>query len=170
VQLSEIQRERDVKKTVLDQPHRLGSEDQMRENAVGRMIMDCWATDWWPDDQPEWSQRDLYTASQMFAEAWADVQSLMSSKRPLANETRRFSSDERSDDEITEWRDRVTKRWTEISNAVGSHQSLYRKAAEFVILDNPDPEWVAPFWIRHAMKMSLVNLAGHCLKGRRKAA
>ena len=172
VQLSEAQRERDVKKTVLDQPHRLGNEDQMRECAVGRMIMDCWWSDWWPDknDQPGWSMRDLYTAAQGFEAAWADVQKVMASRRPLANETRRGAGPERTDEETVEWRDRVIRRWTEVSNAIGSSESLYRKAAVFVIIDNPGPDWVAPFWMKHALKMALVNLAEHSLGGKRRAA
>lgn len=172
VQISEAQRERDVKQTVIDQPHRQGSDSQMRESAVGRLIMDCWQTEWWPDErlQPEWSANDLYTAAQRYGEAWADVQKVISSKRPYANETRLLGSEHRSDEEVEGWRNRVLARWTEISNVVGGPESIRRKAAEFVIIDNPGPDWSPPFWVRHSMKVALVSLASHCLGGGRKAA
>jgi hypothetical protein len=144
----------------------------MRENAIGRMIKDCWDKDWWPDkhDQPDWSPQDLYTASQKYADAWAGVQMVMSSERPLANEARRGSGVEMTEEEIAEWRDRKIRAWSDISNSIGGKDSLYRKAADIVIIDNPGDDWTAPFWVKHGVKMALVSLAEHCLGGKRRAA
>ena len=172
VQLSEAQRERDMKATALNQPHRKGDESQMRENAIGRLIQDCWTRDWWPDphDQPQWSREDLYTASQKYAAAWAEVQSYMGSGRPLANVSPRRGHDDRTEEELADDRYKAERKWSDMAKAIGSHESIYRKAADLVIIDNPGIEWVAPFWIKHALKMALVNLAAHSLAGKRRAA
>jgi hypothetical protein len=144
----------------------------MRENAIGRMIKDCWDKEWWPDkhDQPDWSPQDLYTAAQKYADAWAGVQMVMSSERPLANETRHGSAAEMTDEEITEWRDRKIRAWSDISRAVGPKKTQARDAADIVIIDNPGDDWTAPFWVKHGVKMALVSLAEHCLGGKRRAA
>lgn len=172
VQLSQAQRERDVKQVVLDQPHRRGDESQMRECAVGRMIQDCWHTEWWPDknDQPQWSPQDLYTAAMNYSDAWAAVQPYMASGRPLAAVSPRPGMDMRTDEEMAQDRAKAERRWSDMANAIGSRESIYRKAADHVIIDNPGHEWKPPFWIRHGMKMALVNLAHHCLVGKRRAA
>ena len=172
VQPTKSEREANVKNVVLMQPHRKGDESQMRENAIGRMILDCWDKDWWPDkqDQPQWSRQDLYTAAMAYSDAWASVQGYMASGRPLANSTRTGGVDARTDEELADDRAKAERRWSDMAKAIGSHESIYRKAADHVIIDNPSAEWVAPFWVKHGVKMALVNLAAHCLAGKRRAA
>ena len=172
VQRTQGEREAGIVSIAASQPHRKGDPSQMRECAVGRMILDCWSVDWWPDkhDQPQWSRQDLYTAAMAYSDAWASVQGYMASGRPLANSTRTGGTDTRTEAELADDRAKAERRWSDMAKAIGSHESIYRKAADLVIIDNPGTEWVPPFWIKHGIKMALVNLAHHCLAGKRRAA
>lgn len=170
VQLSDVQRERDVKQPVLNQPHRNGDESQMRENAVGRMIKDCWRQ-WYPEqkDEPRWSQEDFYTAAQSYGLAYEKVRRVLSSQRPFANEVLPSRDREPTDAEIAEWREKVISTWSGISRAAGAEGSQARKAANLVIIDNPGPDWQAPFHVRFEMQGVLERITDYALAGKKRA-
>jgi hypothetical protein len=163
---SQVQKERAMRSVVLEQPHRLGSDEQMLENCVGRLIFQCWGE--WGAKEWAWSMRELYDAAQKYADAYAEAQKVMGSRRPLANETRRSSGGTRAEEEISEWADATLKKWTAVNGVIGGPDSLYRKAAEIVILDNPGPDWTAPYWVKHGMIHVLTSLAEHYARGNRK--
>lgn len=165
VQPTQTEREASIKAVVLSQPHRKGSDDAMRECCVGRMIRDCW-DEWWPDKhaQPQWSANDLYTAATRYAGAYAALQAVLSSERPFSNSTARGGEID------TVSAEKIKREWSAACLAIGGHDSLYRKAAEIVILDNQPPEWTPPFWVKRGTMMALTSLAEHYIGTKRRAA
>jgi hypothetical protein len=163
VQPTQAERETNVKAVVMAQPHRLGSDDAMRECCVGRMIRDCWK-DWFPHGDPTWTANDFYTVAMRYSEAYSAYQAVIASERPYANSAARGG-------EISPEQAQLIKReWSAVWRTFGGLRSPERDAADMVILDHKPVEWVAPFWVRHRLLMALTILAGHYIGTKRRAA
>lgn len=145
-----IERERDVKAVVLNQPHRLGSTSDWRSDAVGRLLDDAR----YPTSGL--SKKGLYEAANRFAEAYSRWQGVVCSARPFANSAAGGDGD--IPDSIA-WR--YQNAWLTAWGAVRHAGERQEKAVFAAVIEPQQEDWRPPFWIVYGCIEGLKALAHH---------